>query len=57
MEQVRALCWFSAVNMLSITYGMNIYILSNIVRLYLCCWNLKYRVFVKHIMFCEEAHF
>jgi hypothetical protein len=57
MEKVCALCCFSAVNLLSIMYGMNIYIYSNVVRENLCCWNLKYRVFVNHIMFCEEALF
>jgi len=57
MEQFCALCWFNAVNLLSVMYGMNIYICSNIVRVYLCCWNLKYRMFVKHTMLCEEAPF
>ena len=33
------------------------YICSNIVRVYLRRRNLKYRVFVNHILLCEEALF
>ena len=57
MEQVCALCWFSAVNLLSVMYGINIYVCSNVVRAYLCCWNLKYCVFVKYILPYEEPLF
>jgi len=54
---IISLCWFNAVNLLSVMYVMNIYVCRNIVRVYLRCWILKYHVFVKRIMLCEEALF